>query len=93
MLKLTKVLISSLSFFFFFLGGVERWYMSWFLAFEGPLSVVFAFSSERVDKIKVSVHEAGGIFQLRVVTDVLIQDGECGPLDQVPAGATHLVKH
>lgn len=53
---------------------------------------MFAFSSERVDKIKVSVDEASWIFQLRVVADVFIQDGECGPLDQLPAGATRLVK-
>ena len=44
--------------------------------------------SEGVNKIEIRVEEAGGILQLRVVTDVLVQNGDCRPLDQLPAG-TH----
>lgn len=44
------------------------------------------FGSERVNEIEICVEEAGGIFQLRVVTDVLVQNGDGRPLDQLPAG-------
>ncbi len=41
-------------------------------------------SLKRVNKVEICVEEAGRIFQLRVVTDVFVQDGDCRPLDQLP---------
>lgn len=39
-----------------------------------------------MDKVKICIEEAGWILQLRVVADVFVQNGERGPLDQLPAG-------
>lgn len=50
------------------------------------MTVAFGTPSEGVNKIEICIEEAGGIFQLRVVTDVFVQNGDCGPLDQLPAG-------
>lgn len=35
-------------------------------------------------EVKIRVEEAGGVFQLRVVADVFIQDGDRGPTHQLP---------
>lgn len=47
--------------------------------------------SERVNKIEIRIEEASGIFQLRVVADVFVQNGDCGPLDQLPAGTGDII--
>lgn len=39
--------------------------------------ILFGFPSERVDKVKIGVKEASWIFQLWVVTDVFVQNGDC----------------
>lgn len=39
-----------------------------------------------MDKVEVRVEEAGWILQLRVMADMFVQDGQCRPLDQLPAG-------
>lgn len=52
------------------------------------MAVAFATPSEGVNEIEICIEEAGGIFQLRVVTDVFVQNGDCGPVDQLPAGMT-----
>lgn len=41
---------------------------------------------ERMNKIKISIEEACGVFQLRVMTDVFVQNGHRRPLDQLSAG-------
>lgn len=46
---------------------------------------------ERMNKIKISIEEACGVFQLRVVTDVFVQNGHCWPLDQPSAGTKNEV--
>lgn len=52
--------------------------------------VALGIPSEGVNKIEICIEEAGGIFQLRVVTDVFVQNGDCGPLDQLPAGTRYM---
>ncbi len=44
-------------------------------------------SSERINEVEKCFEEAGLMFQLRAVTVVFVQDGDCRPLDQLPAGA------
>lgn len=39
--------------------------------------ILFGFPSERVDKVKICVKEASWIFQLWVVTDMFVQNGDC----------------
>lgn len=39
--------------------------------------ILFGFPSERVDKVKIRVKEASWIFQLWVVTDMFVQNGDC----------------
>lgn len=41
---------------------------------------------ERINKIKISIEEPCGVFQLRVMTDVFVQNGHRRPLDQPSAG-------
>lgn len=55
-------------------------------------SAILRNLSERVNKIKICIEEAGRIFQLRIVTDVFIQNGERRPLDQLPAETRLVVK-
>lgn len=43
-------------------------------------------SSEGVEEAEIGVEEAGGVLQLGVVADVLVQNGHCRPLDLAPAG-------
>lgn len=45
------------------------------------MDVAFGFPSKRVNKIEVCVEKASGVFHLRVVADVFIQDSNCRPLD------------
>lgn len=40
-----------------------------------------------MNEIEVGAEESGGVFQLRVVTDVFVQNGDCGPLNQLSVGA------
>lgn len=55
------------------------------------MAVAFDTPLEGVNKIEICIEEAGGIFQLRVVTDVFVQNGDCRPLDQLPAGMTFIL--
>lgn len=43
-----------------------------------------------MNKIEIRIEETSGIFQLRVVTDVFVQNGDCRPLDQLSAGARYI---
>lgn len=66
---------------------IRLWYTLHGRALVSLFNVAAAFDapSEGVNKIEICIEETSGIFQLRVVTDVFVQNSDGRPLDQLPA--------